>query len=218
MDDEDPGRISTCGAWRLTQRDVATIIYTSGTTGVPKGAMLTHRNLVSNVIATGQRLPLRSSDVSLSFLAPFSHFSASRGLRFVRAGATIAYAESAVSVNSDMLQVRPTFAAGVPRFFEKVYARLVSEASGGSSHNTRNFRKGCADRQRTPTNRTLISRLPGSRSPRFSADSCSAWREDPVVHFRRRRLGETRLRNFSGPSGFRFMKAMAFPRRRRSSR
>src|SRR5262249_25445215 len=52
--------------------DVATIIYTSGATGIPKGAMLTHRNLVSNVIATGARLPLRPDDVSLSFL-PLSH-------------------------------------------------------------------------------------------------------------------------------------------------
>src|SRR5215470_7054502 len=103
--------------------DVATIIYTSGTTGVPKGAMLTHRNLVSNVIATSKRLPLRADDVSLSFL-PLSHiFQRHVDYASMRAGATTAYAESTVTAAADMLQVRPTFAAGVPRFFEKVYQR-----------------------------------------------------------------------------------------------
>src|SRR5207237_5691253 len=51
---------------------VATIIYTSGTTGIPKGAMLTHRNLISNILSTSERLPLGPRDVSLSFL-PVSH-------------------------------------------------------------------------------------------------------------------------------------------------
>ena len=112
--------------------DVATIIYTSGATGMPKGAMLTHRNLVSNVIATGARLPLRADDVSLSFL-PLSHiFQRHVDYASMRAGATTAYADSAVTAAADMLQVRPTFAAGVPRFFEKLYQRVRSEAHRGS--------------------------------------------------------------------------------------
>ncbi len=118
-------------AMAVDAEELATIIYTSGTTGVPKGAMLTHWNLVSNVLATGQRLPLSSSDVSLSFL-PLSHiFQRHVDYACVHAGTTIAYAESAVSVNSDMLQVRPTIAAGVPRFFEKIYARVLSEVGRG---------------------------------------------------------------------------------------
>ena len=106
---------------------VATIIYTSGTTGVPKGAMLTHRNLISNILATSEVLPLTSSDVSLSFL-PLSHIL-QRHVDYASlyAGTTIVYAESVTSVAEDMMEVRPTFCAGVPRFFEKVYARIRSE-------------------------------------------------------------------------------------------
>ena len=111
--------------------DVATIIYTSGTTGVPKGAMLTHRNLISNVLATSQRLPLLPSDVNLSFL-PLSHiFQRHVDYASFYAGSTIAYAESIGSVVEDMAAVRPTFAAGVPRFFEKMYARVLSQISRG---------------------------------------------------------------------------------------
>ena len=107
---------------------VATIICTSGTTGVPKGAMLTHRNLISNILATSEVLPLTSSDVSLSFL-PLSHIL-QRHVDYASlyAGTTIVYAESVTSVAEDMMEVRPTFCAGVPRFFEKVYVRIRSEA------------------------------------------------------------------------------------------
>src|SRR5215510_11166271 len=112
--------------------DVATIIYTSGTTGVPKGAMLTHRNLVSNVIATGKRLPLHADDVSLSFL-PLSHiFQRHVDYATLHAGATIAYTGGVSSVVDDLKTVRATVAAGVPRFFEKVYSRILSEVSQGS--------------------------------------------------------------------------------------
>jgi long-chain acyl-CoA synthetase len=113
--------------------DVATIIYTSGTTGVPKGAMLTHRNLVSNVIATSKRLPLHADDVSLSFL-PLSHiFQRHVDYATLHAGATIAYTGGTASVVDDLKTIRATVAAGVPRFFEKVYSRILSEVSLGSA-------------------------------------------------------------------------------------
>ncbi len=111
---------------------VATIIYTSGATGVPKGVMLTHRNLVSNVMATGEVLPIYSTDLSLSFL-PLSHvFQRHVDYATFYAGASIAYAESVTAVVNNMAQLRPTFAAGVPRFFEKVYSKIMSEVSRGS--------------------------------------------------------------------------------------
>src|SRR5439155_11803734 len=111
--------------------DVATIIYTSGTTGIPKGAMLTHRNLISNIAATRAVLPLFPEDTSLSFL-PLAHiFQRHVDYASIDAGVTIAYAENMTAVQDDILEVRPTFAAGVPRFFEKIYARIFSEVSRG---------------------------------------------------------------------------------------
>jgi long-chain acyl-CoA synthetase len=119
-------------ALSVAPEDLATIIYTSGTTGVPKGAMLTHRNLVSNVMATHERLPLRSDDISLSFL-PLSHvFQRHVDYAALFAGATTAYAQNIASVAEDMKQVRPTVAAGVPRFFERIHARIHGEVSRGN--------------------------------------------------------------------------------------
>jgi long-chain acyl-CoA synthetase len=113
--------------------EVATIIYTSGTTGAPRGAMLTHRNIVSNVLATIERLPLGANDVSLSFL-PLSHiFQRHVDYAALYAGATTAYAENLAAVAEDIAVVRPTMAAGVPRFFEKLYARIMSEVGAGST-------------------------------------------------------------------------------------
>src|SRR5206468_8592888 len=111
--------------------DLAAHIYPCGNAGVPEGAMLTHRELMSNVLATSQRLPLLPSDVNLSFL-PLSHiFQRHVDYASFYAGSTIAYAESIGSVVEDMAAVRPTFAAGVPRFFEKMYARVFSQISRG---------------------------------------------------------------------------------------
>ncbi len=109
--------------------DVASIIYTSGTSGVPKGAMLTHRNLVSNIVATSERLPLQPGDVNLSFL-PLSHiFQRHVDYAAFRAGATTAYSPNLLTVAEDLRQVRPTFAAGVPHFFQKIHARICFEVS-----------------------------------------------------------------------------------------
>jgi long-chain acyl-CoA synthetase len=125
---ESPGEFRAA-ALAVHPEQLATIIYTSGTTGVPKGAMLTHWNLVSNILATRERMPLLGSDVSLSFL-PLSHiFQRHVDYACFMAGTTIAYAENALTVAQDMLEVHPTFAAGVPRFFEKLYARILLEAS-----------------------------------------------------------------------------------------
>jgi long-chain acyl-CoA synthetase len=130
---QDPSAKFRQAALAVYPDQLATIIYTSGTTGVPKGAMLTHRNLVNNILATGERLPLRPSDVSVSFL-PLSHiFQRHVDYACLNAGVTIAYAESTLTVVDDMMQVRPTFASGVPRFFEKVYGRVLSEVSRGPS-------------------------------------------------------------------------------------
>jgi long-chain acyl-CoA synthetase len=111
--------------------DLATLIYTSGTTGNPKGVMLTHDNIRSNVEATRSILPLGPQDVSLSFL-PLSHIFERMGDYLMWAvGSSIAYAESIDTVPVNMTEVRPTVVFSVPRLYEKMYARVLQNALSG---------------------------------------------------------------------------------------
>ena len=104
--------------------DLATIIYTSGTTGVPKGVMLTQRNLLSNMLASGKAFDVTPGDTILSFL-PLSHsFERIFDYLFFWWGASIGYAEDTDKVAENMLEVRPTIMAAVPRFYEKVYSKI----------------------------------------------------------------------------------------------
>ncbi len=106
-------------------QDLASIIYTSGTTGVPKGVMLSHGNFAANVRDSG--FDLREDDVCLSFL-PLSHVAErTSDYVFFYNGSTIAYAESIDKVPQNMLEVRPTVALGVPRFFEKFHGRVIEK-------------------------------------------------------------------------------------------
>jgi long-chain acyl-CoA synthetase len=106
--------------------DVATLIYTSGTTGTPKGVMLTHGNLHSNVHASGVALAVGPADVALSFL-PLSHvFQRLVDYVMFTRGTTIAYVPALDAVSQAFREVRPTFAAAVPRVYEKLYARILS--------------------------------------------------------------------------------------------
>ncbi|MEK7330618.1 MAG: long-chain fatty acid--CoA ligase [Candidatus Eisenbacteria bacterium] len=124
----EPGAFRAAAA-AVRPDDLATIIYTSGTTGEPKGAMLTHGNIASNVAAALQVLRFESTDRCLSFL-PLCHiFERMAGFYAMLAcGAGIAYAQSLEKVAADALEVRPTIVVGVPRFYEKVYARVLEGA------------------------------------------------------------------------------------------
>ena len=114
---------------RVGPDDLATIIYTSGTTGEPKGVMLTQRNLVSNILTTCRVLNMEPTDVGLSFL-PLSHsFERIMDYGLFHSGASIAYAEAVDKVAENLNEVRPTVMAAVPRFYEKIYARILDSVS-----------------------------------------------------------------------------------------
>jgi long-chain acyl-CoA synthetase len=126
-------------AMSVTPNDLATIIYTSGTTGEPKGVMLSHDNIYSNVAATRNALIMRGDDVSLSFL-PLSHILQRMGdYWFLATGTCIAYVDSFDLVPLAMSQVRPTIAISVPRLYEKMYARVLENAVAGGAMKKRIF-------------------------------------------------------------------------------
>ena len=113
--------------------DVATLIYTSGTTGEPKGVMLTHNNILSNVIDAGEKYEFSINDRPLSVL-PLSHvFERSAMYLYVLNGMAVHYAESVEKVPDNLSEVRPTIFVGVPRIFEKVYAKAKLKAAQGGS-------------------------------------------------------------------------------------
>ncbi len=140
VDDEDRRARYRQHALAVQPDDLATLIYTSGTTGEPKGVMLTHDNLYSNVMLSAVQIPFAGNDVCLSFL-PLSHIferMAGHYLMF-QVGCSIAYAESMDTVPIDMQTVRPTIVLSVPRLYEKMYARVLENALSGGAVKRRIF-------------------------------------------------------------------------------
>jgi long-chain acyl-CoA synthetase len=129
--------------------DIATLIYTSGTTGEPKGVMLSHDNIYSNVLASAAAIPFGGDDVALSFL-PLSHIFARMADHYLmlHTGTSIAYAESMDTIAINLAEVRPTLVLSVPRVFEKLFARVLDNAlSGGAvKKNIFFWARGVADR------------------------------------------------------------------------
>lgn len=109
--------------------DIATLIYTSGTTGEPKGVELTHTNIISNVLDSGEKYSFSESDVPLSVL-PLCHiFERTAMYLYIHNGMAVHYAESIEKAPDNLKEVRPTIFVGVPRIFEKVYARARLQAA-----------------------------------------------------------------------------------------
>ena len=125
------GRIYKEYAKGIQSDALATIIYTSGTTGEPKGVMLSHGNVMSNINDVDAVVKFDFEDEALSFL-PLSHaFERTAVMLFLYKGLTVTFAESLDTIARDLQRVKPTVMTGVPRVFEKLYAKIhatVAEA------------------------------------------------------------------------------------------
>jgi long-chain acyl-CoA synthetase len=111
----------------VSPSQLLTIIYTSGTTGEPKGVMLTHSNVSSNVIDSLEAYDLSPDDLALSFL-PLAHiYERTVDYGYLFRGVPVAYVEQMEAVPQAFLEVKPTYAAAVPRFFEKIYASILDK-------------------------------------------------------------------------------------------
>jgi len=112
--------------------DWATIIYTSGTTGEPKGAILTHKNFLSNIEDASSVLDVYDTDVFLSFL-PLSHIFERMAGHYLSCyhSCTVAYAESIDTVAQNLPEIKPTVMVSVPRLYEKIYSRVIDNVESG---------------------------------------------------------------------------------------
>lgn len=113
----------------VKEEDLATLIYTSGTTGVPKGVMLSHRNLVSNAVNCQERLPVDCHGISLSFL-PICHvYERMLHYLYMINGVSIYFAESIDTVGDNLKEVKPNVFVAVPRLLEKVFDKIMAKGA-----------------------------------------------------------------------------------------
>jgi long-chain acyl-CoA synthetase len=116
-------------AHQIKADDLATIIYTSGTTGEPKGVMLAHSNLVSNLIDSSGHLSFAKDDSALSVL-PLSHVLERMAMyMYLYHGMAVYFGESLEQIGPNLREVRPTIFVGVPRIFEKIFARVKEKSA-----------------------------------------------------------------------------------------
>ena len=118
---------------RIDPQDVATVVYTSGTTGEPKGAMLTHANIASNVLTANKMFSINAEDVVVSYLPLCHTMERTAGYYTILfAGGQIAYVQSLETLAADVKEVRPTVLISVPRMLEKVYEAVQNKVAAGS--------------------------------------------------------------------------------------
>ena len=128
LEQREPGYIDR-SVVQTQPDDLATIIYTSGTTGEPKGVMLTHSNLVSNLLDSSGHHDFGEHDTALSVL-PLSHvFEREAMYMYLHKGMAVYFAESLQTVGPNLREVSPTVLVGVPRIFEKIYQRIREAAA-----------------------------------------------------------------------------------------
>ncbi len=172
-----------------SEEDVAILLYTSGTTGPPKGAMLTHRNLLWTAHALGQANALYPTDSSLSFL-PLSHI-AERMLSVYLPlvwGYSVYFAESLDTLFQNLQEVRPTILFAVPRLWEKLHSQLTLHMREVDP-----FKRAAYEAAVRVGRRYALATLAGERVP-ATLRAAHAVAEAAVLRPLRRRLGLDRVR------------------------
>ncbi len=114
----------------VSSEDLATLIYTSGTTGTPKGVMLSHKNLVSNVVDSTSRVPMEHGKSSaLSFLPVCHVFERMILYLYQYCGIEVYFAESIETISDNLKEIKPYVMTAVPRLYEKVYDKIIAKGT-----------------------------------------------------------------------------------------
>jgi len=115
---------------QIKEDDLATLIYTSGTTGRPKGVMLSHKNIVSNALASSTRLPIADGNVrSLSFLPVCHIYERMLMYLYQYRSVSIYFAESLETISDNLKEIKPVVMTAVPRLLEKVYDKIIAKGA-----------------------------------------------------------------------------------------
>ncbi len=115
---------------KVQPNDLATIIYTSGTTGVPKGVMLSHNNIVTNVLASKPRLPIIEGQTKVLSFLPVCHiFERMLHYLYMQSGISIYFAESIDKISDNLKEIKPHFMSVVPRLLEKIYDSIIAKGA-----------------------------------------------------------------------------------------
>jgi long-chain acyl-CoA synthetase len=152
--------------------DVAIMVYTSGTTGPPKGACLSHRYIINSVESMRQIVPIFDTDVAFSYL-PYCHVAERISGLYNRlyAGASAYFVDDLSRLGQYMLEVKPTVFASLPRFFEKIHARIVADVEAAPEKERERFNDALDVGRRISRLRQARQEVPGELRTEFDVDA-----------------------------------------------
>ncbi|MDX6288228.1 MAG: long-chain acyl-CoA synthetase, partial [Blastocatellia bacterium] len=155
-----------------TADDIAIMVYTSGTTGPPKGALLSHRYILNSVESLRQTLPIFDTDVSFSYL-PYCHVAERISGLYNRlyAGASAYFVDDLSKLGQYMLEVKPTVFASLPRFFEKIHARVMADVEAAAKEEREAFLQALAVGREVSRLRQARKEVPADMKDRYEVEA-----------------------------------------------
>lgn len=152
---------------KIRPEDLATVVYTSGTTGRPKGARLLHRCLATEIRSIVQEVDLTNADITLTYL-PFAHvLGRVESLIPIMSGISLAFAESINAIPQNLAEIRPTILLSVPRVFEKIYAKILSDIEAGPGYQKSLFEWAVSIGKQAAEHKSLKRTLPVSLAVKY---------------------------------------------------